>query len=66
MSGSASFLGAEKSWVLSASFPRVAGEDIGGISGPEEPMFCCCAARHKVSPEYGIYNFFAGAAAVTL
>src|SRR6266700_1315309 len=39
MSGSASFLGAKKSCVLSASFPRVAGEDLGGILGPEEPLF---------------------------
>src|ERR1700681_622701 len=46
-SGSASFLGARKSWVLSVSFPRVAGEDIGGILGPEEPMFV--AARRATS-----------------
>src|SRR5580704_534115 len=47
MSGSTSFLGAKKSWVLSASFPRVAGEDIVAILGSEEPMFA--AARRATS-----------------
>ena len=65
MSGSASFLGAKKSWVLSASFPRVAGEDIGGYWAPKNPCLLLRGAP-QVSPEYGIYNFFAGAAAVTL
>src|SRR5258708_38984612 len=46
-SGSASFLGARKSWVLSGSFPRVAGEDIGGMLGHHEPMFV--AARRATS-----------------
>ena len=51
--------------VLNASFLRIAGEDIGGRFGPEEPMFVV-ARRAKVSLEYGIYDFLAGAAAVTL
>ena len=59
ISGSASFPGTKKSWVLGASIPRVAGENMGWILGPEEPMFV--AARRA-----SIYDFLAGAAAVTL
>src|SRR5713226_3117360 len=53
MSGSASFLGAKKSCVLSASFPRVAGEDVGGILGPEEPLF---VATRRATSLAGIRN----------
>src|SRR6266852_7642244 len=43
MSGSASFLGTKTSWVLGASFSRVAGEDLDGI----RPIFA--AARRATS-----------------
>ena len=45
LSGSASFLGTKTSWVLGASFSRVAGEDLDGIVG--EPIFA--AARRATS-----------------
>lgn len=50
MYGSASFLGAKKC----------------GIVGPEEPMFFLLRGATQVSPEWGIYDFLAGAAVVTL
>jgi hypothetical protein len=63
MSRWASFLGAKKCWVPSASLSRVAGEDSGGIVG--EPIFA--AARRATSlAGMGIYDFLAGTVAVAL
>jgi hypothetical protein len=38
---------------------------INGIEGPEEPMYAARRAA-RLSPECGIYDFLAGAAALTL
>jgi hypothetical protein len=62
--GSASFPGTKKSWVLGASILRVAGENMGGILG--QNLCLLLRGAPQVSPEYGIYDFLAGAAAVIL
>ena len=60
---SVSFPGTKK-WVLGASILRVAGENMGGILA--QNLCLLLRGAPQVSPEYGIYNFFAGAAAVAL
>jgi hypothetical protein len=50
---------------LNAGFPRVAVETWAGHWAPKNPCLLLRVAP-QISPEYGIYDFFAGAAAVTL